>query len=68
MIFFENAEEEKMAVGEVMWGRRWGQEKLIFAVSKACFFFFFLIVKWCCLGDEKQLGLQTFDEAIRSTC
>lgn len=40
MIFFENAEEEKMAVGEVMWGRRWGQEKLIFAVSKACFFFF----------------------------
>lgn len=40
MIFFGNTEEEKMAVGEVMWERRWGQEKLIIAVSKACFFFF----------------------------
>lgn len=39
VIFFGKGEEEKMAAGEVKWGKRCGQEKWIIAASKACFFF-----------------------------
>lgn len=38
VIFFGKGEEEKMAAGEVEWGKRCGQGKLIIASSKACFF------------------------------